>query len=355
MSVPTEPRFSAPSWPVLLETLAAAAVSAGWYAVGARWLSLIALVYTVASAIWLWHRVAGRTVLTAAGIRSRRGLRRRHMAWSDLWTIETVTNVRSRYVVVKGDHGRGFQLGGVIESRRRPTPRFESQVVTLSEWATRSGQLYRSQPLTRARHWIFAASLTLLLVGGLTLEQAWYWFPPAQAVTLPDPCGVLDPGVAGELAVTAGREAATVTTVDKAASGPLCAFRSDGLRYVQIGYALFGRTGVRSGTLKAVLAYNAETWQLGLDEVSAPDGGLGGATAPAPVGDDAELQNGLGTYSGLDMIKLVARKANVLIWVSVGFPPHAAGATHYTDAPDPAAVDALLRVARPAIAAIQLS
>lgn len=348
---PAEARFRAPAWSILLDTAVAAVVSTAWFLLHAVYLSVFAAAYAVASFLWFCLRALGRTVLTPAGVSSRYRLRRKRMAWTDLWVIETVTGIRSRYVVVKGDHGRGIRLAGVIESRRRPAERFAAQLATLNDFAQRSGNRYRSKLATVAPRWEFAVWLSILLAVGLVLEHAWYWLPQAQAVALPDPCQTVAPAVATALGVTE-HGTASIRSDDGRTSGPMCVLSDVNThRYIQIGYLRFDRTGIRSGTLRAIEAYHAETYLLAKDQGLTTY--LGDYTVPAAVGDDAEMQNELGVEDApLDQVRLIARKANVLIWVSVRYPPHD---TAEPVEPDKAAADAVLSVARPAIDAIQLS
>ncbi len=268
------------------------------YAAGAY-----AIVISVASVV----ANRGHIVVGPGGITVHGMFRHTHVDWNDVWSLSIEGGFTHRFVRLRRRSGRPIALPALRAPRFAQSGEFDEKVALLDQWTRNHAATFGVAQPHRFRTWRFAALTAVALAALIGADRPWFWVAGPEATTAPDPC----PALAGALDVRdyAG-PAESMVLSDGAGVRRACEWHRGSAR-AHLEIFQYSRHGLMSGTGVAWEAYR----ELALMLPSRP---IDIANYPPDAYRRVDLGFGdEGTVVVFDATTLIARRANVVVWLSV--------------------------------------
>jgi hypothetical protein len=263
---------------------------------------------------WLLVRLLllgfGRVDIDDSGIRVRRLMGVRALAWVDVWKVDVVTTPFGRHVSL-GAQGWSFRLPVPITSWVLPDGTFDKQVDGIRDWCV-ARAAPRVRPVDREwrRRWVYPVLVFLLAASAVAFDRPWGWVAGPEASEVPDPC-VVAQAEAGALGATAA-EATSPPGVPAGARACQWTMTSTA-RLLAVQYMLYHRSGVHSATAMAKAAPLSRLFGVDLrpeaEVRQAPH--LGDESRFSYISHPLDLNRPIGML-------VLARRANVVVTVYLG-------------------------------------
>ncbi|TYB46619.1 hypothetical protein [Actinomadura chibensis] len=277
---------------------------------------IVGLVFLVAMVLKL---LRGRTDADAVGVRNRLVGRTKRMAWSEISELTVTPTLFGRVVTVRGQAVRRTMLAAPREGLLGRDPDFDETLRAMRALAGARGprvtdNVHRSARIT---YW---AMIAVFLGAGVFLWRPWLetWWPGVdEATELPRACAVADPATAARLLPAPGRPAARERDMRYSESSD-CRYRDADDRVLALQLDLDQRTNSSGGaaqirddyaTALRIEADAARSRAAHPDEWTVTTGGVPG------LGDEAWRSVSVGRSDGEAEVRLVARRANVVVQV----------------------------------------